>query len=171
MMYLLHLIQQNSQCLFNISLWILSYWLHSVILIILHFLTFSHHLLFLLLSIITQKHMFYMHMLQSLWTTSSNLLYISRLQTCLYAISEKKLWRRKYTHLSIIICEMWWLIHRISMFYRVSEYIRLNTVLTVKLFTIRPTELLRNMSSSLMLIIIKHLSQWLNLRYIKLCLL
>jgi len=92
----------------------------------------------------------HMYMLLSLWIMSSNLL------------------RRKYAHLNIITCEMWWLIHRISMFYRVSEYTRLNTVLTVRLPTIRLAELLRNMSSSLMLITIRHLSQWLNLRCIKL---
>ena len=155
-MYLLYLIQQNSHCLFNISLWIFSHWLHSTISIILHFLTFSHHLLFLLLLMTTQKHMFYMYMLLSL---SSNLLHTSRLQTYLCAISEKKLWRRKYAHLSIITHEMWWLVYRISMFYRVSEYTRLNAVLTVRLLTIRLTELLRNTSSSLMLIIIKCLSQ------------
>ena len=157
MMYLLHLIQWNLHCLFNISLWILSCWLHSAISIILHFLTFNHCLLFLLSLMTTWKHTFHTHML-SLWTTSLNLLHISRLQTCLYAISEKKLWRRKYTHLSIIICEMWWLIHRISMFYKADEYTRLNTVLTVRLLTIRLAELLRNISSSLMLITIRHLS-------------
>ena len=158
-MYLLYLIQQNSHCLFNISLWIFSHWLHSTISIILHFLTFSHHLLFLLLLMTTQRHTFHMYMLLSLWIMSSNLLHTSRLWTCLCAISERKLWRRKYAHLSIITHEMWWLVYRISMFYRVSEYTRLNTVLTVKLLTIRLAELLRNISSSLMLITIRHLSQ------------
>ena len=158
MMHLLHLIQQNLHHLFNISLWILSCWLHLMISIILCFLTFSCCLLFLLLLMTTQRHMFHTYMLLSLWTTSLNLLHTNRLQTHLCAISERKLWRRKYTHLSIIIHEMWWLIHRISMFYRVSEYTRLNAVLMIRLFTIRLTELLRNTSSSLMLITIKHLS-------------
>jgi len=79
MMHLLHLIQWNLHCLFNISLWILSHWLHSAISIILYFLTFSHCLLFLLSSIMTWKHTFHMHMLLSLWTMSSNLLHTNRL--------------------------------------------------------------------------------------------